>query len=338
MITWFLLTGWMVTTSPLAAGAPRSPAAGVHQAPVAPSDPPATVLPRELAMPSDAEQRLGRRGLVSFASQWNGRVHVKQRGRVRSLYLGRRMDIVHTRLDLDHPTNLISPYQKCLLAGLGLFPKGGDEIRRVAMIGLGGGAITRFFHEKRPSWVFHSVEIDPVVVAVARTYFGVKDTPGYRSYAMDGRRFLEEARVPYDLVILDAFNADAAIPRTLASQEFFRIVRSKLTPEGRLVVNVLVHNKRIYASIVRTLESVFGPVVRMPLRRFGSRNVLLVTPAPADTAGVRRALRDGSRRQESRYGVRFGLEKCAATIGTDGRPASGAPLIRDPSPASPGRP
>jgi spermidine synthase len=275
--------------------------------------------------------------MVSYPSKWNGKVHVKQRGRVRSLYLGRRMDIVHTRLDLDRPARLISPYQKCLLAGFGLLGRGGQEIRRVAMIGLGGGAITRFFHEKRPNWVFHSVEIDPVVVAVARAFFGVKDTPGYRSYAMDGRRFIEQAVVPYDLVIIDAFNADAAVPKTLASQEFFRIVRQKLAPGGLLAVNVLVHSRRVYASLVKTLSTAFPTVLRMPLHSFGSRNSLLLASARTDLKLDRETLRARARRVEADFGVRFGLDRCVAVIGADRLPMGGASLILDPV-GGPGKP
>ena len=295
-------------------------------------DPPASVLPPEAQIPADAEARLVRKRLLSFPSRWNGKVHVKQKGRVRSLYLGRRMDIVHTRLNLDRPGDLISPYQQCLLLGFGLFDRPREQVKRVAMIGLGGGALTRFFHLKRPALVFHSVEIDPMVVAVARRFFGVRDTPGYRSYAKDGRRFIAEAKRPYDLIILDAFDAKITMPKQLASQEFFRLIRRHLSPRGVLITNFLVHDRRIYASVLKTMQTVFPKIMRIPLSRFRSRNTLLLAPVdPARLADPRQLARRIPQLKAS-FSVTFPLARCLEAAGTDKVDLAKATIIRDPRP------
>ncbi|MFH2008301.1 MAG: fused MFS/spermidine synthase [bacterium] len=296
-------------------------------------DPAASVLPREARLPADVEQQLARKRLLSFPSRWNGKVHVRQTGRVRLLYLGKRMDIVHTRLHLDRPADLISPYQQCLLLGFGLFEKPRTEVKRVAMIGLGGGALTRFFRAKRPELVFHSVEIDPVVVAVARRLFGVKDTPGYRSYAMDGRRFLQEAKRPYDVIIMDAFDAAATLPKQLASQEFFRLLKARLTPHGVLLMNFLVHDRRIYASVWKTLKTVFPRVYRMPLRRFRSFNTLLLAAADPRRMPDKATLRGRIPGLKSSYSVAFPLKRCWEALDADRLDLKAATLIRDPTPA-----
>jgi spermidine synthase len=122
----------------------------------------------------------------------------------------------------------------------------------------------------------------------------------------------------------------------LASQEFFRVVRSKLTSRGLLVLNVLVHDRRIYASIVKTLGSVFPQVSRMPLGRFGSRNSLLLASARPDLKIDRGDLQRKARQIEARFGVRFGLDRCVAALGADQVSTTSAPLIRDPpGPGSP---
>jgi spermidine synthase len=297
------------------------------------ADLPASTLPAAAQLPADAEARLARQGLLSFPSQWSGKVHVRQRGRVRLLHLGKRLDIVHTRLHMDRPAELISPYQQCVLVGLGLYADPQRELRRVAMIGLGGGALTRFFHIKFPSIAFHSVEIDPVVVAVARRFFGVKDGVGFRSYAMDGRKFMEREVRPYDLIILDAFDAAVNMPRKLASVEFFELLKRRLTPHGVLVTNFLIHSPRMYASVARTMRSVFPATMRLPLRRFASRNTLLI--APADPRGrvdpatlSARVLALGKRLR-----VTFPVARCLGVVDKDRVDLTRAPLIHDPPPA-----
>jgi spermidine synthase len=297
-----------------------------------PGMPPDVPLPPEARLPEDAEARLVARRLISFPSQWSGQVHVRQEGQLRHLFLGKRMDIVHTRLDLQRPEALISPYQRCLLTALGHLADPATELRRVVMIGLGGGAITRFFQIKRPGLTFHSVEIDPVVVAVARRFFSVKETGTYRSYAMDGRRFLEEAKVPYDLVILDAFDAEASLPKQLASVEFFTLVKQRLSPHGVLAMNFLVHSPKIYASVYRTLRQVFPAVIRLPLSPFQSRNVLLVAPADPARRPAPDVLRARVAALRQSFGVDFPLERCVQLADGDRPDLAAAEIIHDPRP------
>jgi len=275
---------------------------------------------------------------VSFPSRFNGKVHVVQRGKVRLLYLGHRLDIVHTRMHLDRPDALISPYQRCLLLGFGLFPEPLKEVRRVAMVGLGGGAITRFFQLKWPGLVFHSVEIDPVVVAVARRFFGVRDTATFRSYAQDGRAFLAKARRPYDVIIMDAFDASASLPRSLASAEFFQMLRDRLAPRGVLIMNFLVHSRRIYAALLRTLQTVFPAVRRIPLRRFQSYNTLLI--APRDPASLPKPAlwRERLDRLQRVLATHFPLHRCLDAMDTDRVDVAHAEVFHDSPPARAARP
>jgi hypothetical protein len=285
------------------------------------------------------EKRLEKNGYVRFPSRFNGKVHVKQRGRVRSLYLGHRLDIVHTRLNLDEPTALISPYQKCLRLGFAHFERPRVQVKRVAMVGLGGGALTRYFQRLWPTLVFHSVEIDPVVVAVARELFGVRDTRTFRSYAADGRRFLAEARRPYDVIILDAFDAEASVPKALVSKEFFELLRERLTPHGLLITNFLVHSRRVYASVLKTMRTVFPALHRMPMRPFRSYNTLLFAPRDPQRLpsratlrsrlpGVTALLQDDPASPPS-------LARCLAAVARARMDVSKGRIYRDPKPARP---
>lgn len=292
-------------------------------------DPPATRLPARLRRLGADEPKLRAGKMLSYASRWNRRVYVKQKGEVRYLYLGRK-DVIHTRMDMKRPARLLSPYARCMLVALGYFADVRKEMRRAVMIGLGGGALTRFFYTHWPSVVFHSVEIDPVVVAVARQLFHVRETATYRSYAMDGRRFVREANKPYDLIVVDAFDAAATMPKQLASVEFFRLLKKRLTPRGVLVVNFLVHDRRIYSAVVRTVRSVFPAVARFPLRRMASFNSLLVAPADPRRRPRAAVLRQRVERLRRRLGLDDSVKHCLDAQDSDRLVAPQGPLLRDP--------
>lgn len=254
---------------------------------------------------------------------------MEQKGSVRYLYVGRK-DVIQTRMDMQRPARLLSPYLQCMVVALGFYAEPRKELRRVAMIGLGGGAWTRFFHARRPELVFHSVDIDPVVVAVARQFFGVRDTATYRSYAMDGRRFLREAKQTYDLIVLDAFDASANVPAQLVSVEFFRLIRRRLSPHGVLAVNFLVHSRRVYSALVRTVRAVFPAVARFPLRSLSTHNALLVAPKDARRRPPPDVLKERILRLQKRLGLSFSLARCARTLDADRLVAPTGPLLRDP--------
>lgn len=294
-------------------------------------DPPATLLEATARRLAGDDQRLRAGKLVSYTSRFSGQVHVEQKGSVRLLYVGRK-DVIQTRMDMRHPARLLSPYLQCMVVALGFFAEPRKELRRVAMIGLGGGAWTRFFHARRPRLVFHSVDIDPLVVAIARRFFGVRDTATYRSYAMDGRRFLREAKRSYDLIVLDAFDAAANVPRQLVSVEFFRLIRRRLSPHGVVAINFLVHSRHVYSALVRTVRSVFPAVARFPLRRLSTHNTLLVAPKDLGRRPRPDVLRARVRRIQKRLGLSYSLARCVQTLDRDRLLAPTGPLLRDPPP------
>jgi spermidine synthase len=113
------------------------------------------------------------------------------------------------------------------------------------------------------------VEINPAIVDVARTYFGL-DTGAFDLTIGDGRWFLNKTNSTYDAVILDAFVGDGS-PSHLMSLEAFQAVRRVLKPDGVLVINTFVSFESpgdyMGTSLYKTLSAVF-PGVRV----HGARN------------------------------------------------------------------
>lgn len=160
---------------------------------------------------------------------------------------------------IDDPARLVLPYTQALAATVAV-PK---EVRRVLMIGLGGGSLARWLQRVRPEIEQQVVEIDPVVVEVAAEWFGVRPGPRLRIVTMDGRAHLAREEGRYDLIWVDAFGPDSA-PRHLTTVEFFQLVRSRLEPGGAVAANIWAPGvNREYFAQLRAVQEVFPEVYEL---------------------------------------------------------------------------
>ena len=80
-------------------------------------------------------------------------------------------------------------------------------------------------------------EIDPEVERISRKWFHVDEKVKF--LIGDGRRILKRSEGGYDLIILDAYSSGGHIPAHLTTKEFLELCRSKLSPRGVLVSNVI---------------------------------------------------------------------------------------------------
>jgi spermidine synthase len=152
-----------------------------------------------------------------------------------------------------------------------------EEPRSALIIGLGGGTIPSFLRKHFPQMKIDVVDIDPGVVAVAKSHFGFREDPLMRAHVEDGRRFVENAKQRYDLVYLDGFGTDS-VPRHLTTREFLTAVREILTPQGMAVGNLWGRAvNRNYDSMVKTYQSVFEGLLLADV--IGSANKIVLATA-----------------------------------------------------------
>ena len=80
---------------------------------------------------------------------------------------------------------------------------------------------------------------------------------------------------PWDVIVIDAFYADS-IPFHLATREFLELARSRLTPGGLVVTNIIGAVKgpdsRLFRSMLRTYRAVFPTVAIHPVVDAGQRH------------------------------------------------------------------
>ena len=173
----------------------------------------------------------------------------------------------------DDPERLVLPYTEVALTGLALC----GEPRRILVVGLGGGTLAGFLRRHYPAAEIDAVDIDPEVVRVAKEYFGFREDGRMRAHVADGRRFIEDARVPYDLVFLDAFGT-TAVPEHLTTREFLEAVRRITRPGGVVVGNLWFRQfNKLFDSMVRTYRAVFDDLAVLHVVGTGNR-ILIALP------------------------------------------------------------
>ncbi|TAK79771.1 MAG: hypothetical protein EPO20_30830 [Betaproteobacteria bacterium] len=170
-------------------------------------------------------------------------IRVVDSGSQRALYFigDSDLDVVETQIDLRAPHVLQHAYAQTAMAALLYRPRAESCL----LIGLGGGAMVRFLNHHFPRLRLDVVEIDPVVVRVAREYFGTTESSGTRIHVADGREFLQRGGARYDLILIDAhLHPDprtdrSGHPLSLQGADFYRSVRERTNPGGVVMFNML---------------------------------------------------------------------------------------------------
>lgn len=127
----------------------------------------------------------------------------------------------------------------------------------VLFVGLGAGAMPKYYTGRYPDAVIDIAEIDPDMVAVAQKYFYFKENEKMKVHVEDGRLFVKRTKKKYDWIILDAYQNDY-IPFHLTTLDFLREVKSRLKDDGVVVANITSpYRNKFFDSMVMTYKKAF---------------------------------------------------------------------------------
>jgi len=149
-----------------------------------------------------------------------------------------------------------------------------NQVRKVAIIGLGAGTAVREFTAAYGPIPIDGVEIDGTNVNMGRQYFHMNE-PNLHVVLQDGRYFLQTTSQKYDVVGIDAYQ-QPYVPFQLTTKEFFQEVRNHLTPTGVTVINAGRTNSdfRLVEALAQTMHSVYPNVYIIDTARFTNSMVI----------------------------------------------------------------
>ncbi len=191
------------------------------------------------------------------------RIRVEEDDEARYMYFDRTLQ---SAMNLKDPTTLRLIYSRYTSLGFTFRP----DAKRILIIGLGGGSIPKKLQKEFPALEIDVVEIDPEVIQIAKNHFNVRESNRLHLHAQDGRLFLTRTANQYDIILLDAYYADA-MPFHLATREFFELAQRKLTPNGIVVANLISAvtgpSGKIARAFVKTERRVFPQTYVFAARR-----------------------------------------------------------------------
>jgi len=157
--------------------------------------------------------------------------------------------------------------------------------REVIMIGLGGGSMARYIHQRMPGTRTTVVEINAKVLAAARSMFHFPaDDARLKVEIACGADYLAGHAESADVLLVDGFD-DGKQPAVLCTQAFYDAACAALRPGGVMAVNFMAQEKKLDAYLQRIEKSFDGHVAASPRPTGSISSPLLQAPSAAACLG-----------------------------------------------------
>jgi len=116
-------------------------------------------------------------------------------------------------------------------------------LNHILVLGLGGGTVINLLHGANPEALITAVDIDKVIIDIAKKYFKVDEMKEVSIIHEDAKRWItENQKNKYDCIVIDLFSG-RHIPDFVTEEEFICSVTNMLTPSGCLYINYLQENE-----------------------------------------------------------------------------------------------
>ena len=131
------------------------------------------------------------------------------------------------------------------------------EVNSILILGMGGGSVIETLrNDFNYTNSIEAVELDPVIIEIAKTEFGIVETNHLKIHCADAFNFVETNTKQFDLIIVDLY-IDLTVPDKFLSTVFWDYVLSSKTSKGSILFNASVkdQNENKTKRIVDFLKS-----------------------------------------------------------------------------------
>jgi spermidine synthase len=150
------------------------------------------------------------------------------------------LNLVNGKLVLDTKFSNYSygSLQRILHTGLQAI-KFNNNIRRVLILGLGGGSVIQTIRENfKSDALIVAVDIDPKIIDIAINEFNINRFKNVTIIQDDALSYIENSNDTFDLIIVDIFIGDT-IPKIFTEVQFINSTVHHLNTDGKLIYNTI---------------------------------------------------------------------------------------------------
>jgi spermidine synthase len=189
-------------------------------------------------------------------------VTFSESGGIRYLHFG--SELIQGAMRIRDPQEIYLEYNQQMMAWL-LFLETKPGMR-VAQLGLGTGALTKFTHHYCPAVKSTVVELNPAVIVSARTMFNVPDDDRrLETIQVDAKQFVKNRkyRNTFDAVQVDLYDAICDGP-SASTLDFYKGCFEILKSPGVLTVNLFSRHKSFDINLHNICEAFDNRVLLFP--------------------------------------------------------------------------
>jgi spermidine synthase len=134
--------------------------------------------------------------------------------------------------------------------------------KNALLLGIGGGTVVSFLSEYFPGISQTCVDIDSVIIDIAKRYFHIDTISNIHIVHSDGKKYVDhlyKKKKKFDCIIIDLF-IGRNIPSFVKDESFLKTIKTLLSPKGFVCINYLREKEyksksNILNAIVHTLFS-----------------------------------------------------------------------------------
>lgn len=189
-------------------------------------------------------------------------VTFSESGGIRYLHFG--TELIQGAMRIRDPNAIYLEYNQQMMAWL-LFLETKLGMR-VAQLGLGTGALTKFTHQHCPAVKTTVVEINPAVIIAARSmFFSPNDDRRLQTLQIDAHAFVHDDQFHnrFDALQVDLYDAICDGP-SVSSLDFYSGCYNLLKSPGILTVNLFSRHKSFTVNLKNICEAFDNRVLLFP--------------------------------------------------------------------------